>query len=72
MSMLCSYCTELSHDWEDDLPWLLLAIREVVQDSTGGFMPNELFFGHTVHGPLAVLRKQWDNDVPPANRSKLC
>lgn len=25
-SMLLSYCTELSQDWEDGLPWLLLVI----------------------------------------------
>ena len=30
--------------WEDALPWLLLAVREVTQASTG-FSPNELVFG---------------------------
>lgn len=45
--MLCSYCTELSQDWEEGLPWLMLAIREVLQESTG-FSPNELVFGCAV------------------------
>ena len=38
-SLLRSYCVELESDWEEGLPWLLLAIREVVQESTG-FSPN--------------------------------
>lgn len=44
-SLLRADCTELSADWGDGLPWLLLAPREVVQDSTG-FGPNELVLGH--------------------------
>lgn len=43
-SLLRSYCTELSKDWEEGLPWLLLAAREVCQESTG-FSPNNLVFG---------------------------
>ena len=45
-SLLRSYCVELNQDWEEGLLWLLLAAREVVQDSTG-FSPNELVFGHS-------------------------
>ena len=44
-ALLCAYCVERKRDWEDGLPWLLLAARAVVQDSTG-FSPNELVFGH--------------------------
>lgn len=65
-SMLSSYCTELSQDWEDGLPWLLLAIREVSQESTG-FSPNELVFGHTLRGPLALLADELKNVEPPDN-----
>lgn len=52
--LLCCYCVELGQGWEEGLPWLLLAAREVVQDSTG-FSPNELVFGQTVRGPLTLL-----------------
>ena len=38
-ALLRAYCVELKRDWEDGLPWLLLAARAVVQDSTG-FSPN--------------------------------
>jgi hypothetical protein len=44
----------MDKDWEEGLPWLLLATREVSQESTG-FSPNYLVFGHRVHGLLSVL-----------------
>ncbi len=65
-SLLRSYCVELDCDWEDGLPWMLLAIREVVQESTG-FSPNELVFGHTVRGPIALLADEWRTSDPPEN-----
>lgn len=65
-SLLRSYCTELCGDWEEGLPWLLLAAREVCQESTG-FSPNDLVFGHKVRGPLAVIHDEWASKDPPAN-----
>lgn len=46
---------EMGRDWEEGLAWLMLAAREVVQESTG-FSPNDLVFGLSVCGPLAVLQ----------------
>lgn len=63
-SLLRAYCTELKADWQEGLPWLLLAAREVVQESTG-FSPNELVFAHTVRGPLSVIHDQWVPSAPP-------
>lgn len=63
-SLLRAYCVEMGRDWEEGLPWLLLAAREVVQESTG-FSPNELVFGHSVRGPLAVLKDGLDLMEPP-------
>ncbi|XP_054882238.1 uncharacterized protein LOC129356701 [Poeciliopsis prolifica] len=65
-SLLRAYCVQMKADWEDGLPWLLLAAREVTQESTG-FSPNELVFGHTVRGPLTVLRDEWKDAEPPQN-----
>ncbi len=45
---------------------MLLAIRKVVQESTG-FSPNELVFGHTVRGPIALLAEEWRTSDPPEN-----
>ncbi len=58
--------TEMEGDWEEGLPWLTLSAREVCQESTG-FSPNDLVFGHTVRGPLAVLRDNWTESTPPKN-----
>ena len=65
-SILRAYCTELGKDWEEGLPWLMLAAREVVQESTG-FSPNELVFAHTVRGPLAAVSGDWKESQPPKN-----
>lgn len=65
-SLLRAYCTEMRGDWEEGLPWLLLSAREVVQESTG-FSPNDLVFGHTVRGPLAVLKDGLVDSDPPRN-----
>ncbi|XP_039514899.1 uncharacterized protein LOC120469791 [Pimephales promelas] len=65
-ALLRSYCIELDKDWEEGLPWLMLAAREAVQESTG-FSPNELVFAHTVRGPLAVLKDGWVDTEPPKN-----
>ncbi len=65
-SLIHAYCTELKADWEEGLPWLLLAAREVVQESTG-FSPNDLVFGHTVRGPLAIVQDKWMSPKPDQN-----
>lgn len=65
-SMLRAYDMEMGKDWEEGLSWLMLADKEVIQESTG-FSPNDLFFGHTVHGPLAVLQDGLIESEPPKN-----
>uniref|UniRef100_A0AAQ4RE84 Gypsy retrotransposon integrase-like protein 1 n=1 Tax=Gasterosteus aculeatus aculeatus TaxID=481459 RepID=A0AAQ4RE84_GASAC len=69
-SLLRACCTEVGRDWEEGLPWLMLMLsaREVVQGSTG-FSPNDLVFGHTVRGPLAVLRDGLGDTVNSLNCS---
>lgn len=65
-SLLRAFCVELARDWEEGLPWLMLAAREAVQDSTG-FSPNDLVFGHSVRGPLAVLKSGLVSSDAPTN-----
>ncbi len=44
---------------------LMFAIRETTQESIG-FAPADLVFGHTVRGPLRMLREQLlDESVSP-------
>lgn len=64
--LLRAYCVELGGNWEEGLPWLLLAAWEVVQESTG-FSPNDLVFGHTVRGPLSLFKDGWMEADPPMN-----
>ena len=54
-AMLKKFCLETGKQWDEGLPFLMLAVRESVQESLG-FSPAELVFGHTVRGPLRVLR----------------
>lgn len=44
----------------------MLSAQEVLQESTV-FSPNDLVFGHTVRGPLAVLRDGLAEVDPPKN-----
>ena len=65
--MLRAYCKEFEKDWDDGTPLLLFAAREVTQESLC-FSPAELVFGHTVRGPLKMLKEKWlTNQSPPTN-----
>lgn len=57
-SMLRKFCTESNREWDEGLPLLLFAVRETVQESLG-FSPADLVFGHTVRGPLRLLKEKW-------------
>lgn len=65
-SLLHVFCIEMGKDWEESLPWLMLAAREVTQKSTG-FTPNDLVFAHSVWGPLAMLRDNFKSSEPLKN-----
>ena len=61
--MLRRICAERPKDWDKYLPALLLAIREVPQESLG-FSPFELLYGRNVNGPMAILRELWSGEAP--------
>lgn len=54
-AMLRKYCHENNQEWDEGLPFLLFAIREVTHESTG-CSPFELVFGRKVRGPLKVMK----------------
>ena len=56
--MLRSFCHDHDKDWDQAVPYVLFAVREVPGESLG-FSPNELVFGHQVRGPLHVVREAW-------------
>ena len=58
--MIRSYCFDTEKDWDE-------GIRESVQESLG-FSPFELVFGHTVRGPLKLLKENFlSNDDSSLN-----
>ena len=60
-NMIRSYCFDTEKDWDEGIHLLLFAVRESVQESIG-FSPFELVFGHTVHGPLKLLKEKFLSD----------
>ena len=57
-NMIRSYCFDTEKDWDEGIHLLLFAVRESVQESLG-FSPFELVFGHTVCGPLKLLKENF-------------
>lgn len=56
-NMMRIYCFETEKEWDEGIHLLLFAARESVQESLG-FSPFELVFGHTVRGPLKLLKEK--------------
>ena len=68
--MIRSYCFDTEKDWYEGIHLLLFAVRESVQESLG-FSPLELVFGHTVRGPLKLLKEKFlSNDDSSLNLLK--
>ena len=63
-SMLKKFVNKNGKDWDEYLPYLLFAYREVPQETTG-FSPFELLFGRKVRGPLDVLKESWTGVTEP-------
>ena len=59
--MIRSYCFDTEKDWDKGIHLLLAAVRESVRESLG-FSPYELVFGHTVRGPLKLLKEKFLSD----------
>ena len=65
-NMIRSYCFDTDKDWDDIIHLLLFAVKGSVQESLG-FIPFELVFGHTVRGPLNLLKE----NLPSGDDSSL-
>ena len=57
-SLLRKLINKEGRDWDQLLPYVLFAYREVPQ-STTGFSPFELLYGREVRGPLDILKEEW-------------
>ena len=66
-NIIRSYCFDTEKDWDEGIHLLLFAVRESVQESLG-VSPFELVFGHSVRGPLKLLKEKFlSNDETPLN-----
>ena len=63
--MLKKFVSRNQKDWDEYLPYLLFAYREVPQETTG-FSLFELLYGRCVRGPLDVLKEDWTGDKEAA------
>ena len=61
-SMLRKYCLEFNREWDENIDFLLFAVRECPQESLG-FSPFELLYGRQIRGPLKILKDSWFTDV---------
>ena len=59
-SMLRKFLVENPKTWDKLIPFLLYALREVPNASTG-FSPNQIVFGRHLKGLLQVVRETWTN-----------
>ena len=57
-NMIRTYYLDNEKDWDEGISLLLFAVRESVQESLG-FSPFELVFGHSVTGPIKLLKENW-------------
>ncbi|KAK3729695.1 hypothetical protein QZH41_004571 [Actinostola sp. cb2023] len=57
-AMLKKFVGECVNTWDKYLPYLLFAYREVPSESIG-YSPFELLYGHTIRGPLSVIKEAW-------------
>ena len=61
--MIRTYCFDTEKNWDEGIPLLLFAVRESVQESLG-FSPFELVFGHSVRGPLKLMKEKLLSEEP--------
>ena len=60
-NMIRTYCFDTEKQWDEGIHFLLFAVRESIQESLG-FSPFELVFGHTVRGPLKLVKEKFLSD----------
>ncbi|CAG2188088.1 unnamed protein product [Mytilus edulis] len=62
-NVIASYIDEGQTDWDEWLPFALMAIRSSVQETTG-MTPNKLMFGREINIPLTLLHEPLPSSPP--------
>ena len=68
-SMIRALSDKFENSWDECLPWILFAYREIPVESLG-FSPFELLFGRSVPGPLSLLKSTWLHDKASLKKAK--
>ena len=62
-NMLHTHYLEHQKEWDQGLSFILFAARDAIQESLG-FSPFEMIFGHSVRGPLELIKERWTKNEP--------
>ena len=65
--LLKKFLAEHPRDWDQLLPYLLFALREVPNESTK-LSPSELVYRRKTRGLLALARETWTNGCPTEHK----
>lgn len=65
-TMIKKFCLESDRDWDENVDWLMFAVRECPQESTG-ISPFQMLYGKKVRGPLKVLKDTIITTTPVPN-----
>lgn len=60
---LQKYALTAGKEWQDSLPYILFAYREMLHSATG-HTPFELLYGRNPRGPINVLYEEWLESTP--------
>jgi len=64
VTQLAMYCEEDQHDWDEWVPYMLMAYRAAEHEATG-FTPSRLMFGHEIRLPVDLATgKPPDEGLP--------
>lgn len=66
---LRTFCYDQGKDWDEGLDLILFTFRDSIQASLQ-FSPFDLVFGHTIRGPLSVVREQVSAPPPTLSTSE--
>ena len=56
--MIHALADKFEDAWDECLPWILFAYREIPVE-TLGYSPFELMFGRSIRGPLSLIKTTW-------------
>ena len=62
-NMLRTHCLEHQKEWDQGLLFISFAAREAIQEPLE-FSPFEMIFGHSVRGPLKLIKERWTENKP--------